>query len=129
MKAGAGASLERGRQEIGAARALLQAGFPSQAVSRAYMAGLHAAQAALLELGEVPHTRTGVVSAFGRRVVREDGLEHEAGRRLRRLRENRDDVDYGLATAPDSAALAAIDDAELLVAATEDWMKRRVSRS
>ncbi len=117
--------LGRGRQELGAAEALLDAGFPAQAVSRAYLAGFHAASAALAALGERPATSTGVISAFGRHVVGEAGVDHEIGRSLRRLYEDRREVDYGLAEAPAEEARRAVDDAERLVEATAAWLARR----
>lgn len=117
--------LSRGREELRAARTLLEAGFPSQAVSRAYMAGFHAATAALLAVGDMPPTHTGVVSAFGRRIVTEGGLDHEAGRVLRRLFEDRNDVDYALAEAPGSTAQHSIEGAEQLIYATERWLADR----
>jgi uncharacterized protein (UPF0332 family) len=115
--------LARGQEEIRAARALLEAGFPSQAVSHAFMAGFHAATAALQTVGETPTTRTGVLSAFGRRVVREGGLDHEAGRALRKLFEDRNDVDLALAEAPPEEARAAIESAEALLYATPRWIE------
>jgi uncharacterized protein (UPF0332 family) len=117
--------LGRGRQELGAAEALLDAGFPAQAVSRAYLAGFHAASAALAALGERPATSTGVISAFGRHVVGEAGVDHEIGRSLRRLYEDRREVDYALAEAPAGEARRAVDDAERLVEATAAWLERR----
>ena len=48
--------LDRGREELLAAQALLDAGFPSQAVSRASTGAINAATAALLALGETPLT-------------------------------------------------------------------------
>ena len=117
--------LERAREELGAARALLDAGFPSQAVSRAYFAGFHAAAAALTALGEAPATRPGMVSAFGRRVIADGGLDHEVGRTLRKLFEDRHDVDYGLAEAPVAEARTAIDEAERLIQATSAWIDGR----
>ncbi len=119
----------RSREELRAARTLLAAGFPSQAVSRAYMAGFHAASAALMAVGEMPATRTGVVSEFGRRIVSEGGLDHEAGRTLRRLFEDRNDVDYALAEAPGATAERSIEGAEQLIYATERWLAERSKRS
>jgi uncharacterized protein (UPF0332 family) len=120
--------LGRGREELRAAEALLQAGFPSQALSRAYFAGFHAATAALIVLGEAPSTRSGVVSAFGRRVIEQGGLEREVGRSLRKLFEDRIDVDYALADAPAEEAGLAIAEAERLVDAATRWIESR-SRS
>ena len=118
-------ALQRAREEVGAAHALVEAGFPSQAVSHAFMAGFQAATAALQELGETPATRTGVVSAFGRRVVREGGLDHKVGRILRKLLEDRNDVDHALAHARAHEAREAIADAERLLEVTAHWLERR----
>lgn len=118
-------SLERGREELRAGQALLEAGFPSQAVSRAYLAAFHAACATLTTLGETPATRTGVLSAFARHVVGEDGIDHETGRILRRLFENRNDVDYALAEAPPGEARSALEEAQTLLDASADWIERR----
>lgn len=92
--------LERGREEVRAARALLEAGFPSQAVSHAFMAGFQAATAALYTIGEAPATRTGALSSFSRHVVGDDGVDHEDGRILRKLFEDRSYVDHLWARLP-----------------------------
>jgi uncharacterized protein (UPF0332 family) len=117
--------LGRGRQELKAAEALLEAGFPAQAVSHAYLAGFHAASAALAVLGEVPATSSGVISAFGRHVVGEDGVDHETGRVLRRLYEDRNDIENGLVEAPVEEARVAVADASRFVEATASWIGKR----
>jgi uncharacterized protein (UPF0332 family) len=117
--------LGRGRQELRATEALLEAGFPAQAVSHACLAGLHAASAALSVLGECPATSAGVVSAFGRRVVGEDAVDHETGRVLRRLYEDRNEVEQGLVDAPPEEARGALEDARRFVEATAAWIGRR----
>lgn len=129
VSAADGVLLERGREELRAAEALLDAGFPTQAVARAYVAGYHAASAALAALGEAPATQTGVLSAFARWVVGEEELDHETGRILRRLFEDRNDVDYALAAAPPAVARSALDDAGRLLDATARWIERRYARS
>jgi uncharacterized protein (UPF0332 family) len=116
--------LARGREEVRAAHALLEAGFPSQAVSHAFTAAFQAAAAAVAAVGETPATRTGVLVAFGRRVVREGGLDHEAGRVVRKLFEDRGDVDDALAEAPPEEAQAAIAAAERVLDATADWIEQ-----
>jgi uncharacterized protein (UPF0332 family) len=121
-------TLERARQELQAAETLLDAGFPAQAVSRAYLAGLHAASAALTASGERPATRVGVISAFGRMAAGTDGLDHEAGRILRRLYEDRIEIDYGLAEAPLEGSRRAVADAERLVEAAARWIALRSER-
>jgi uncharacterized protein (UPF0332 family) len=122
-------TLGRGRQELRAAEALLEAGFPAQAVSHAYLSGIHAASAALSLLGEFPATSSGVISAFGRTVVGEDGFDHETGRVLRRLYEDRNDIDHMLAEASPEAARGAVEDAGRFVEATAAWIGRRESGS
>ncbi len=66
--------LDRADQEVGAARALTEGGFTSQAVSRAYYAAFYAAEAALLAVGETRSKHGGVISAFGKYVVQGGGL-------------------------------------------------------
>jgi len=124
----AAAALARSREEVDAANVLLEAGFPSQAVAHAFMAAFQAATAALQTVGEAPATRVGVLPAFGRRVVREGGLDHEAGRILRKLFEDRNDVDDGLADAPPEEARAAIANAEHLLEITARWIERGPGR-
>ena len=114
-----------GRQELKAAEALLEAGFPAQAVSHAYLAGFHSASAALAVLGEVPATSSGVISAFGRRVVGENGIDHETARVLRRLYEDRNDIDNGLVEAPLEEARGAVADASRFVEAIASWIGQR----
>ena len=116
----------RAREELRAARALLDSGFPSQAIPRAYYAGLQAATATLLVLGERPTTDAGVIAAFARRVVG-GGVDHEASRTLRRLFEDRNDVDYALVDAPADEARRAIAAAERLVEIGTRWVERRTN--
>lgn len=120
--------LARSRQELEAARLLAEGGFGTQAVSRAYYAAFYTAQAALGMLGETRSKHSGVVAAFGRRVVREGGLSEDAGRLLRSLFERRNDADYGDEPAPPEEAEAAIRDAERFVEAVAAWLTREQGR-
>jgi uncharacterized protein len=114
--------LARSRQELGAARLLAEAGFGAQAISRAYFAAFFAAEAALLLLGETRSKHSGVISAFGRRVVREGGLEESTGRLLRSLFERRNEADYGSPSVTVGEAEGAVRDAEQFVDAVASWM-------
>src|SRR4051794_26294981 len=116
-------AMDRGREELRAARVLLDAGYSSQALSRAYTAALHAAEAALLAVDEAPSTPSGVVAAFTRCVVVQGGMAPDHGRALRRLYEDRRDVDHALAEAPASDAERAITDAEEIVGLAERWIR------
>jgi uncharacterized protein (UPF0332 family) len=115
----------RAREELAASRELLAGGFPSQAVARAYQAGFQAAVAAVRAAGEVPTTEAGVIVAFGRSVVGESGVDREAGRTLRKLFEDRNDVDHGLLDAPVEEAEKALAGAEVLVEAAARWVDAR----
>jgi uncharacterized protein (UPF0332 family) len=117
--------VNRAREDLRAARSLLEAGFPSQAVSLAYSAGLQVAVAALAVLDERPSTDAGIVSAFSRRVVGDGGVNHEYGRTLRQLYEDRMDVQHALLRAPKDEAARAIDGAERLVEAGAQWVSER----
>ena len=99
--------LERGREELRAARALLDTGFPSQALARAYFAGFHAAAAALMTTGESPPTEAGVLAAFSRQASANG---------------DRNDVDYALAEEPVHEAKQAVDAAEQLVASVSRFV-------
>jgi uncharacterized protein (UPF0332 family) len=120
-------AMDRGREELRAARVLLDAGYASQALSRAYTAALHAAEAALLGMDETPSTPSGVVSAFTRRVVVQGGMAPDYGRALRRLYEDRRDVDHALADAPATEAERAIGDAQEIVDIADVWIRRCAS--
>ena len=117
--------VDRAREDVRAARSLLESGFPSQAVMLAYSAGFQVAVATLAALGERPSTDAGVVSGFGRRVVGDGGVDHEFGRTLRQLFEDRNDVDHALLRAPKDEARKAVDGAERLVDAGSRWLEDR----
>jgi uncharacterized protein (UPF0332 family) len=118
-------ALNRSRREIEAARLLAKGDFAAQAVSRAYYAAFYAAEQALGSLGESRSKHSGVIAAFGSRVVREGGLDEAIGRILRSLYEQRNDVDYGEADASHKDADVAIRDAECFVDAVESWLGNR----
>ncbi|MCI0635060.1 MAG: HEPN domain-containing protein [Actinobacteria bacterium] len=114
---------DRSRRELAAARLLASAGFHAQAVSRAYFAAFFAAEEALLALGETRSKHSGVVSTFGRLVVREGGFEEPAGLLLRSLFERRNQADYVPVEVPDEEADRAINDAERFVDAVQVWLR------
>jgi uncharacterized protein (UPF0332 family) len=73
----------------------------------------------------MPHTHSGVISAFARRIVGEGGLDHEIGRGLRRLYDDRAYVDYRLGEPAAEESSAAIQDAQRLLDATVRWIDVR----
>lgn len=121
-------ALARSRQELDAARVLIREGFGEQAISRAYFAAFFAAEAALLVLGETRSKHSGVISAFGNRVVREGGLDETVGRLLRSLFERRNQADYGSASLTIEEAEVALRDAEQFVDAVAGWIETESRR-
>ncbi len=114
--------IARAGRELAAARLLAANGFGAPAVSRAYYAAFYAAEAALLEVGDTRGKHSGVVSAVGRLLVRERGLDERAGRLLRSLFDRRSQADYELAEVPGEEAGRAVDDAALVVEIIERWL-------
>lgn len=119
------ASLARSRQELAAAQLLAGQGFTSQAVSRAYYAAFYAAERALVELGESRSKHAGVVAAFGKLIVKQEGLDASAGRALHSLFEMRLDADHDPEPVPDEETRAALAAAQLCVDAVESWLESR----
>lgn len=115
--------LARARRELEAAELLATNGFPAPAVSRAYFAAFYAAEAALLSIGETRAKHSGVVSAVGRLLVRERGLDERAGRLLRSLFERRSEADYDLDEVPASEAARAVDDAGMVIDLLTEWLR------
>ncbi|MGH2993718.1 MAG: HEPN domain-containing protein [Solirubrobacterales bacterium] len=121
MRDGVDALLSRASEEVAAARVLVGNDFPRQAASRAYYGAFYAAEAALLVLGETRSKHSGVISAFGRLVVKAGGLDRETGRLLSELFAERGEADYGEGMGSEEAA-EAIADAERFVHAVREWI-------
>lgn len=119
-----GLGTERSRQELDAARLLAGRGFGAQAISRSYYAAFYAAEEALRALGETRSKHSGVVAAFGGRVVG-TGFDPGTARVLRSLFRKRNEADYGGIPASREEADAAIRDADQFVGAVEAWLERR----
>ncbi len=114
--------LVRAGEELAAAQLLADHGFAAQAVSRSYFAVFYAAEEALLRIGEVRSKHAGVVAAVARLLVRDHGLDPEAGRLLRSLFERRTRADYNLGGTPHEEASRAVADARTAVELILAWM-------
>lgn len=114
--------LRRADEELAAAQLLGDHGFAAQSVSRSYYAAFYAAEEALLVVGEVRSKHAGVVAAVARLLVRERGLEPEAGRLLRSLFERRSRADYDLGRIPQEEATRAVADATTVVDLIRSWI-------
>lgn len=118
-------ALERSRNDLEAARHLAAGAFLRQAASRSYYAAFHAAEAALLSLGETRSKHAGVLAGFGQFIVRRGGFDAEIARRLRSLYDRRNQADYGGAALSVEEAEGAVGDAEIFVRAVEGWLVER----
>jgi uncharacterized protein (UPF0332 family) len=114
--------LGRPREELAAAELLAERGFSAQAVSRAYYAAFYAAETTLTVLGETRSKHSGVLAAFGKRAIKEQGLDPDAGRALHALFEMRLDADYDQDPVPADEAAAAIESATRCVEAVACWL-------
>jgi len=114
--------LELSREDLRAARHLLDGGFSGQAVSRAYYAAFRAAEAALLAIGETRSKHSGVLAAFGQLVVRPGGFDESTARILRSLFERRNEADYLGVPGTAETADTALADAQRFVGAVEAWV-------
>ncbi|NMI02053.1 HEPN domain-containing protein [Pseudonocardia sp. K10HN5] len=113
--------MDRAREDLAAARLLDDNGFAAQAVSQAYQAARRAAEDALLLLGRTAAPSSAVVSAFVRHVVRERGIDPEAGRLLRSLFNRHRQVDHAY-DVPPAEATSAIRDATGVVDIVGAWI-------
>jgi len=117
--------LERSRTELGAAKALAEGSFAAQALAHAYYAAFYSAEAALLGIGETRSKHSGVMSAFGRLVIKEGGFDPTIGMLLRHLFDLRHAATYDDMKVERKAAASAIADAETFVSAVERWLANR----
>ncbi len=113
-----GGLLARSRQELAAARLLVQGGFAAQGISRSYYAAFYAAEVAQLELGKTRSKHSGVISAF----IRIRGLDERTGRLLRSLFDRRGQADYSMDPVPTEEGVRAIEDATAVLDAVEQWL-------
>ena len=118
------AAFERSRQKLAVARHVLDGGFPADAVSPAYYAAFHAAEAALLVEGDLPRTHEGLKSLFGIRFVKTGRLAAELASILRELKDEREDGDYSIFPAiTQEEAVRAVAHAERFVSALEAFLR------
>lgn len=115
--------IPRAREELFAAHLLSTTGFAAQTVGLAFRAALAAAEAALMLLDRPPaHEPAAVVAEFVRHIVRERGLDPEAGSKLRSLY-NRQIQAGSDGSVPQTEAPLATADATLVIDVVEDWIK------
>jgi uncharacterized protein (UPF0332 family) len=115
--------LAKARDKVRVARVLRDRREWEDAVSRAYYAAFHAAQAALLTEGQRADTHRGLVILFGLLLVKTGKFERRWGKFLANLKDDREASDYDpLSYVDDATAHRAVREAEEFVAQVERYV-------
>ncbi|MEK6607824.1 MAG: HEPN domain-containing protein [Myxococcota bacterium] len=124
LRARVAAAFPRARDKLRAARQVLAAGLPAEAVGPAYYAAFRAAETALWIEGDEPRTHEGLKSLFGLRFVRTGRLPPNLASILRELKDERENGDYSVFPAvTEEDAKEAIASAERFVDAVEAFVR------
>lgn len=117
--------LTKAREKACVARELSSKGYWDDAVSRAYYAAFHAAQAALLTEGQRGDTHKGLVLLFGLLLVKTGKFEKKWGKFLANLKDDREAGDYDAVSYIDEeTAQRAVREAEEFVSEVDAYIKR-----
>lgn len=113
--------LEKSSRKLTVAERLFQSGDYEDAVSRAYYAVFHAAQALLLMEGQKAESHKGVLILFGLLFVKTGRFERKYGKILADLKDDRESGDYEVLTYmdEDAAREAQVQAKEFVLAARE----------
>ena len=115
--------LAKARDKARVARELRDRGDWDDAVSRAYYAAFHAAQAALRTEGQRADTHRGVVVLFGLLLVRTGKLDRRWGKFLANLKDDREAGDYDpLSYVDEETAGRAVTEDEAFVDAVAQYV-------
>ncbi len=90
--------LRKTADKLEAADLLVEAGKVEDAISRAYYAAYHAAQALLVARGVPARSHSGVLSLIGLHFVQTGRIDRDAAKTLHALREDRENGDYTAVT-------------------------------
>ncbi|PQJ35097.1 hypothetical protein BSZ35_11250 [Salinibacter sp. 10B] len=107
--------LRRAHKRLDASRYLHEGGFFDDAVSRAYYAMAHGAEAALLKYEMTPNTHKGLQTQFGKQFVKTGTFPPKMGRNLRRIFDLRQKADYSGADLTDDTVQNVIERAATFV--------------
>jgi uncharacterized protein (UPF0332 family) len=117
------AAFARARDKLAVAKHVLAAEYFADAVSPAYYAVYHAAEAVLLIEGDEPRSHEGLKTLFGLRFVKTGRLPEELASILRELKDERENSDYSIFPAITAEeAERAVASAERFVAALEAFL-------
>ena len=117
--------LDKAKGKFVVAETLLRASHYDDAVSRAYYAAFHAAQAVLLTEGLTATTHQGVVNLFGLHLVKTGKFEPRFGKFLANLKDDREDSDYEIFSTIDRGTTEqAVREAQEFLAAAEQYLRQ-----
>ena len=120
--------IAKGRDKLSAARDLLQRQHYDDAVSRAYYAAFHLAQAALLVEGQQAESHKGVVMLFGLLLVKTGKIDRRFGKMLSNLKDERESGDYeALSFIDEETARRAVEEAEGFCKAVQEYLQPLIS--
>ena len=117
--------LEKAREKLRVAEFLFSGDNYDDAVSRAYYAAFHAAQAVLLTEGLSAGTHQGVVNLFGLHLVKTGKFEKKYGKFLGNLKDDREAGDYEIYSSIDrETAQNALDESREFLKAAEAYLRQ-----
>jgi len=116
--------LARAAETLRAARTLLAAGLPNDALSRTYYAAFHVMRAAVLSRGVDPKTHAGTLNLFNRELTRK-GLLPPFNKLLTGLHSAREAADYEAGVSfTEAEAQALLTESQAFTATVIDFLKR-----
>lgn len=120
------AYLDAAKDKLDSAEILFENSKYDDAVSRAYYAVFHCAQAMLLSIGVKVDSHSGVRQLFGLHFIKKGKLDKKFGRYLKNLKDERENGDYGIFTLIEKEdAQKAIKKAEEFIIESEQYFKGR----
>ncbi|MBI1869977.1 MAG: HEPN domain-containing protein [Chlamydiae bacterium] len=118
----------KAQEKLEAAKTLFKTCAYDDAVSRAYYATYHAAQAILLTEGLIAETHQGLINLFGLHFVKTGKFEKKYGRFLSSLKDERENGDYSVYSSIDEMiASNAIKEAEDFVEEMKRFIKKNLT--
>lgn len=116
--------LEKAKEKLRTAKALMDDAAFDDVASRAYYAAFHAASAVLLTEGLSSDTHRGLLNLFGLHFVKTGKIEKIYGRYLSNLKDDRETGDYEIFSTIDRPiAEKALKEAEEFVGAIENYLR------
>jgi uncharacterized protein (UPF0332 family) len=117
--------LEKAEKKLEVAEKLFNSSDFEDAVSRAYYAVFHAAQALLLTEGEKAETHKGVVTLFGLLFVKTGKFNKNLGKYLANLKDDRESGDYEIFSYIDKETTeSAIAEAKEFIKEAKAYLKK-----